>query len=295
MVRGTPRGAGETEVKPYPIPGADPCQNCDSQERGEGEPEDVTLSVWHHDHGRQQRTERRSRVASDLEERLGESVAPAGGKARDPRRLGMENRRTDADHRRGGDHRQVVRRERQEDEAAERHRHAERKGVGLWLAVGVEADCRLEDRAGHLEGEGNQADLGEIERERFFEQRIDRRDQRLDRVVEKVGATQRDQDRQRGLLRWGRRAPGIRPVNRIGGERLRGVFGSWFHALEDVCRKTLAGGGRESAAFVVPAATDGLGVYAAGGGTPSCRRGSAAMISLRSGQPVSSSAWKALR
>jgi hypothetical protein len=54
------------------------------------------------------------------------------------------------------------------------------------LAVGVEAHDRLQQRCGQLKGEGDQADLAEVEIERAFQNRIDRREQRLDDVVEEV-------------------------------------------------------------------------------------------------------------
>ena len=96
------------------------------------------------------------------------------------------------------------------------------------MAVGVEADQWLEDRTGHLKGEGDQAHLGEIESERLFDQRIDRGNQRLDCIVEQVRAAQGDQDRQDGLL-FGRRAMRLSTVNRIRPKRLGGIFCSPYH------------------------------------------------------------------
>ena len=66
------------------------------------------------------------------------------------------------------------------------------------MAVGVDADEGLEQRGGELEGEGDEADLAVVEREGLLEQRIDRRQQRLDRVVEKVRDAEADQHRECG-------------------------------------------------------------------------------------------------
>ena len=52
---------------------------------------------------REQRAERRSDVAADLEERLRQPVAAARRHACDPRRFGVEDRRADADETSGGD------------------------------------------------------------------------------------------------------------------------------------------------------------------------------------------------
>ena len=50
-----------------------------------------------HDERREQRTDRRARVAADLEHRLREAMTPARRHPRDARGLGMEHRRADAD------------------------------------------------------------------------------------------------------------------------------------------------------------------------------------------------------
>ena len=64
--------------------------------------------------------------------------------------------------------------------------------------VGVEPDQRLQQRGGELEREGDQADLGEIQRERGLEHRIHRRQQRLHHVVEQVAEADGEQDRKSG-------------------------------------------------------------------------------------------------
>ena len=69
---------------------------------------------------------------------------------------------------------------------------------GFGLPVGVDADERLQQRGGELEGERDQADLGEARGRNLLEQRIDRRQQRLHHVVEQVAEAQHQQDRHRG-------------------------------------------------------------------------------------------------
>jgi hypothetical protein len=57
-------------------------------------------------------------VAADLEERLREAVPAARRHSRDARRLGMEDRRSDADARRGDEHHEERRREGEQHEPA---------------------------------------------------------------------------------------------------------------------------------------------------------------------------------
>ena len=89
-------------------------------------------------------------VAAGLKERLRQAVPAAGRRARDPRRLGMEDRRTDADQGRGQEQQRKRRRHREQQQSAERETHADRQRVRLRMPVGVEADERLQQRRGHL-------------------------------------------------------------------------------------------------------------------------------------------------
>ena len=73
---------------------------------------------------------------------------------------------------------------------------------GFGRAVGVEADDRLEQRGGDVEGERDDADLGEVEGEGILQHRVDRRQQRLDHVVEEVGEADRDERGDGGRLGW---------------------------------------------------------------------------------------------
>ena len=62
----------------------------------------------------------------------------------------------------------------------------------------AEADQWLEQRSGELEDEGDDADLEEAQRQLPREHRIERRRQRLHRVVEHVRGAERGDDADRG-------------------------------------------------------------------------------------------------
>jgi hypothetical protein len=65
--------------------------------------------------------------------------------------------------------------------------------MGHRTAVRVVADHGLEQRCRDLEGQGDEPDLSEIERVGLLDDRVDRRDQRLDHVVEQMRSAQRDE------------------------------------------------------------------------------------------------------
>ena len=83
----------------------------------------------------------------------------------------------------------------QRDQARHRKSHADDHRIGHRLFVGIMADHRLEHRAAHLENKGQHADLREIELIIGFDNRINRRQQGLDGVVDQMSDAQRDQDR----------------------------------------------------------------------------------------------------
>src|SRR5580765_5508511 len=76
------------------------------------------------------------------------------------------------------------------------------------MLVGVKPHHRLEDRADHLKGQRDESDLSETELEGFLQQRVDRRDQGLNGIVQKMTETQREKDRQRDIGRIGRSGQG---------------------------------------------------------------------------------------
>ena len=91
-------------MRPPAVPAADAPEHRDRDDGRDSEPGEAALPARQHDERREQRTERRAGVAADLEQRLREAVLPARRQPRDPRRLGMEDRRADADERRRREH-----------------------------------------------------------------------------------------------------------------------------------------------------------------------------------------------
>src|SRR5579872_2541939 len=130
-------------------------------------------------------------------------MRPAGGESGDPRRFRMKDRRADAEQRRPGDKRQVIRREGQGDEAKQGRAHAEGQRIGLRPAIGIETDQRLQQRSRDLIGQRQQPDLAEGEVEAALEDWIDRRQQRLHHVVEQVTEADRSKNRKCGRAALG--------------------------------------------------------------------------------------------
>src|SRR5438046_2308524 len=71
------------------IPASHIEEHHDSEQRGEAEPGDARLPVWHDDESGEQRAEGPARVATDLKDGLREAMLSAGRHARDARRFGM--------------------------------------------------------------------------------------------------------------------------------------------------------------------------------------------------------------
>ena len=141
-------------------------EHHDREQRRDREPGDARLAARQHDERGEQRPERRAGVAADLEQRLREAVPPARGHARHARRLRVEDRRAEPDRAPAATSRRgIAPRHREAEQADEGEPHADRQRVRLRVVVGVEPDHRLQQRRGELEGEGDQADLGEVERE----------------------------------------------------------------------------------------------------------------------------------
>jgi hypothetical protein len=204
-MRGKRRHLCCRDLRFVPIP--DPPQDNDRHECDRAKPGDARLAERHHDQGREQRTHRGSETAADLKHRLREAVAPAGGEPRDPRRFRMEHRRAQPDQSRRDQDVMLRNAEQQQAEEGKSHAKGERKR--LRLAVGEMSDHRLQQRCGELERQCDQSDLREVERVTLFQDRIDRRNQRLHGVVEEMrqaDAAEHDVSRpRRGGLGHGRR------------------------------------------------------------------------------------------
>ncbi|KAG0941870.1 hypothetical protein G6F31_014955 [Rhizopus arrhizus] len=153
-------GAGRTRcAQVQRIPAADIGQQRDADQGGTGEPRGGVLAIRHDHRSGDQRAERGTEIAAYLEHRLREAMTAARGQPRDARGLGVEDRRTDADHRGGQQHHGVARREAEQQHAAQGRGHADRQRVRRRAPVGGHADQRLEDRGGELVGQRDQADL----------------------------------------------------------------------------------------------------------------------------------------
>ncbi len=176
-----------------PVPDPDPPQNDDRQKRDRREPGDRGLAERHHDQRRQHRTHRGAETAAELKYGLRKAVAPARSEARDPRRLGMEHSRPKTDQCRRDQDDRVSVGYAQQQQAEEGERHADRKRERLRLLVGEVSHHRLQQRGGELERQRDHADLRKVERIAILQDRIDRRNQRLHRVVEKMRETDSDQ------------------------------------------------------------------------------------------------------
>ena len=209
------------------VPLGDAGQDEDGGEGEHGERQHRTLAEGHDDEGRHQRPERLAEIAADLEQALREAVAPAGGRPRRARRLGVKNRAADADHRHRDQQQRIIPAERQRHEAGQRERHRRGQGVGHRAPVGEEADQRLQQRGGDLESEGDQSGLEKRQRELLAKHRIQRRGERLHHVVEHVRAAGGEQNAVgRGAARrgWPRSKRGRRAPARAGFRaRVKGI------------------------------------------------------------------------
>jgi len=116
----------------------------------------------------------------------------------------MEDGRAYAEERSGDQQQSKGRREGQENQANEGAGHADGQRPGQWAPIREVADKWLQQRGGDLEGQGNQADLAEIQMKRGFQDRVDGGQQRLDHVVEEMAEADGGEDaNQRRWLRQG--------------------------------------------------------------------------------------------
>ena len=117
-----------------------PREQDQHREQGDaGKPGDARLPERHDDEGGQQRPERTSHIAADLEHRLRETVPPAGGQTGDAGGFRVEYRGACSHH--GGRQKQQVIRvgHGHQQQAAQREAHSHRQGIGFGVPVGVVA------------------------------------------------------------------------------------------------------------------------------------------------------------
>ncbi|MNV53572.1 hypothetical protein D3C71_1457260 [compost metagenome] len=174
------------QVQVIAVPAAQAVLHEDGKHREQAEPGDVALAIGNDDRGGQQWAEGATGVATDLEGRLRQAVATARSQARHPRGLRVKGRRTYAHQRRGHENGREAADHRQHQNTDQGADHAGRQQPRFGMTVGVETDPRLQQRGGELEGQGDQADLGEAQAIAGLEHRVDRRQHGLDQVVDQV-------------------------------------------------------------------------------------------------------------
>ena len=168
------------------IPCAEPHHDQGGEQGGQGKPRDGVLAVRQDDDGRQQGSEGRSAVAAHLEDRLRQTLLAARRHLRYARCRGVEHRRSEAHDAHGDEYGEVMVGEGQCQEARQREAHAHGEGVRAWVAVGVQAGERLQDRRGHLKHERDDAYLCEGEVELVFQDGINGGNDRLYHVVQEM-------------------------------------------------------------------------------------------------------------
>ena len=187
------------------VPHADARKHHHRQQSAEGEPGDRALPPRQDDERGHQGADGAADVAADLEQRLGEAVAPARSHARDARSFWMEHSRADADQR-GGEHQhRITVRQRQQNQPDQGCAHADGQRIRLRPPVGVDSDGRLQQRGGELKRQRDQADLGEVQVELLFHQRVQSRNQRLHQIVQHVAEAERYKYRQHRICRGAHR------------------------------------------------------------------------------------------
>ena len=155
-------------------------------------------------------------IAADLEERLREPVPPARGHARHARGFGMEDGRARSHQRHGDQQHGEARRVGERQQSRQREAHAGRQRVGERALVGIEADHRLQQACRELEGQGDDANLPEVEPELVLQDRVDGRNERLYDVIQAMRDADRDQDAEDRALRRGLGVDGLCPGSVVG-------------------------------------------------------------------------------
>ena len=108
---------------------------------------------------------------------------------RHARRRRVEHGRAEAYDAHSQQYEQIVLGERKHEQSGEREAHADGECIGSRMAVGRESGEGLQNGGCHLKDERYDTYLGEREVELVLEDRIDRRNDRLYHVVQKVGDT----------------------------------------------------------------------------------------------------------
>ena len=156
------------------------------EQGGYGEPRYGVLSEGQDDERREQRTERRTAVAAHLKDRLRKTLLAARRQLSHARRRRVEHGRAKAHDAHSQQYEQIVLGERKHEQSGEREAHADGERIGARMAVGRESGEGLQNGGCHLKDERYDTYLREREVELVLEDRIDRRNDRLYHVVQKV-------------------------------------------------------------------------------------------------------------
>ena len=165
------------------------------EQGGYGEPRYGVLSEGQDDERCEQRTERRTAVAAHLEDRLRKTLLAARRQLRHARRRRVKHGRAEAYDAHSQQYEQIVLGERKHEQSGEREAHADGERIGTGMAVGRQSGEGLQNGGCHLKDERYDTYLREREVELVLEDRIDRRNDRLYHVVQKVGDTADDEHR----------------------------------------------------------------------------------------------------
>src|ERR1700686_1641703 len=152
----------------------------------------------------------------------------------------MKHGRANAHQPRRHQHGDVTRRQRQCYQTDQRDAHADRQKIRFVMFVAVQADPRLQQRCRECSGERNQSNLPEIQMKRVAQQRINRRQQRLHRVIQQMAKTDRQQNFKNSLR------ASIR--GNFGGQRIQ--FGFTRHFVEAASKKVLVGPEKTPSKFI---------------------------------------------
>src|SRR2546423_3923856 len=117
----------------------------------------------------------------------------------------MKDRGTDSDERNREENEPKIWRDRKQDQTDERRSHSQSERERLRMSVGKRANERLQQRRGELVRERDQADVAVIEPQLRLQDRINRGDQRLKRVVDEMSEAEREKN-----------AEGRRNLDRLG-------------------------------------------------------------------------------
>ena len=165
------------------------------EQGGYGEPRYGVLSEGQDDECCEQRTERRTAVAAHLEDRLRKTLLAARRQLRHARRRRVEHGRAEAYDAHSQQYEQIVLGERKHEQSGECEAHADGERIGARMAVGRQSGEGLQNGGCHLKDERYDTYLREREVELVLEDRIDRRNDRLYHVVQKVRNTADDEHR----------------------------------------------------------------------------------------------------